>query len=96
MTLNWNGEMISEIDKAIEKKYQEIGESRRVYRGINKLYEDLHFEKPYLADYVRRKDDGAGRRKRRSVIKKGAEKMLINVKGGIEALQDPGKSQKAG
>ena len=48
-------EMVSEIDKAIEKKYQEIRESRRVYRGINKFYEDLCFEKPYLAMYVRRK-----------------------------------------
>ena len=47
--------MVSEIDKAIEKKYQEIRESGRVYRGINKLYEDLCFEKTYLAMYVRRK-----------------------------------------
>ncbi len=48
-------EMVSKIDKAIERKYQEIRESGKVYRGIKKLYEDLHFEKPYLADYVRRK-----------------------------------------
>ena len=48
-------EMVSEIDKVIEKKYQEIRESGRVYRGINKLYEDLRFEKTYLAMYVRRK-----------------------------------------
>ena len=47
--------MVSKIDKAIEKKYQEIRESGRVYRGINKLYEDLCFKKPYLAMYVRRK-----------------------------------------
>lgn len=54
-TLNGMDEMVSEIDKAIEKKYQEIRESGRVYRGINKLYEDLCFEKTYLAMYVRRK-----------------------------------------
>ncbi|RGX99819.1 hypothetical protein DXA57_11305 [Blautia sp. OF03-15BH] len=47
--------MVSEIDKAIERKYQEIKESGRVYRGINKFYEDLCFEKTYLAMYVRRK-----------------------------------------
>ena len=47
-------EMVSKIDKAIERKYQEIRESGKVYRGIKKLYKDLHFEKPYLADYVRR------------------------------------------
>lgn len=53
--LNGMDKMVSEIDKAIEKKYQEIRESGRVYRGINKLYDDLHFEKTYLAMYVRRK-----------------------------------------
>ena len=47
--------MVSEIDKAIERKYQEIKESGRVYRGINKFYEDLCFEKTNLAMYVRRK-----------------------------------------
>ena len=39
----------------MDEMVSKIRESGKVYRGIKKLYKDLHFEKPYLADYVRRK-----------------------------------------
>ena len=48
-------EMISEIDKAIERKYLEIKESGKIYSGIKMFCEVVAWEKPLLASYVRQK-----------------------------------------
>ena len=47
--------MIPEINRAIERKYQDIKETGKIYSGIKSLYETIAWEDPQLASYVRQK-----------------------------------------
>lgn len=47
--------MILEINRAIERKYQDIKETGKIFSGIKSLYETIAWENPQLASYVRQK-----------------------------------------
>lgn len=55
--------MIPEINRAIERKYQDIKETGKIYSGIKSLYETIAWEDPQLASYVRQKMPCSGSRR---------------------------------
>lgn len=47
--------MITEINRAVERKYQDIKGTGKIYSGIKSLCETIAWEEPQLACYVRQK-----------------------------------------
>lgn len=48
-------ELIREIEKVVEKKYNEIKETGKIYSGIKKFTAELAWFEPELARYAKRK-----------------------------------------
>lgn len=48
-------ELIKVLDEAVEKKYQKIRETGKVYTGIQEFCQQLRWTNPQIAEYVRKK-----------------------------------------
>lgn len=48
-------DLIKVMDEAVEKKYQKIRETGKVYTGIQEFCQQLRWTNPQIAEYVRKK-----------------------------------------
>lgn len=48
-------DLIKVLDEAVEKKYQKIKETGKVYTGIQEFCQQLRWTNPQIAEYVRKK-----------------------------------------
>lgn len=48
-------DLIKVLDEAVEKKYQKIRETGKVYTGIQEFCQQLRWTNPQIAEYVRKK-----------------------------------------
>ena len=48
-------ELIKVLDEAVEKKYQKIKETGKVYTGIQEFCQQLRWTNPQIAEYARKK-----------------------------------------
>ena len=50
-----SNDLIKVMDEAVEKKYQKIRETGKVYTGIQGFCQQLRWTNPQIAEYVRKK-----------------------------------------
>ncbi len=48
-------DLIKVLDEAVEKKYQKIKETGKVYTGIQEFCQQLRWTNPQIAEYARKK-----------------------------------------
>ena len=48
-------DLLEALDEAVEKKYQKIKETGKIYSGIMEFYEQARWMNPQIAEYVRKK-----------------------------------------
>lgn len=48
-------DLIKALDEAVEKKYQKIKETGKIYSGIMEFYEQARWMNPQIAEYARKK-----------------------------------------
>lgn len=48
-------DLLEALDEAVEKKYQKIKETGKIYSGIMEFYEQERWMNPQIAEYVRKK-----------------------------------------
>lgn len=48
-------DLLEALDEAVEKKYQKIKETGKIYSGIMEFYEQARWMNPQIAEYARKK-----------------------------------------
>lgn len=48
-------DLLEALDEAVEKKYQKIKETGKIYSGIMEFYEQARWTNPQIAEYARKK-----------------------------------------
>lgn len=48
-------DLIKALDEAVEKKYQKIKETGKIYSGIMEFYEQARWMNPQIAEYAKKK-----------------------------------------
>lgn len=48
-------DLLKAVDEAVEKKYQIIKETGKIYNGIMEFYEQARWTNPQIAEYARKK-----------------------------------------
>lgn len=48
-------DLLETLDEAVEKKYQKIKETGKIYSGIMEFYEQARWMNPQIAEYARKK-----------------------------------------